>query len=63
MTGEEACLRQALWNIYGILGFDQDGMQTAPRPGTYTPDLPELVVEAAKEFRADYDAMLKSNWL
>jgi hypothetical protein len=50
--------RQALWDIYGILGFDQDGDKT-PDALAY-PGLIELVVEAAKEARRDYDEALKS---
>lgn len=47
--------RQALWDIYGILGFDRDGAKEAPGPGVYTPDLPKLVVDAAREHRAFND--------
>lgn len=45
--------RQALWDIYGILGFDQDGDKT---PDTLVhPPLIQLVKEAAEQFRKDYD--------
>ena len=53
-AGEEVeRLRQALWDIYGILGFDQDGDRT-PHALVH-PDLVTLVVEAAKEYRAQQD--------
>lgn len=42
--------RQALWDIYGILGFDQDG---DPTPAAIANDLAAMVVEAAREYRAD----------
>lgn len=46
--------RQALWDIYGILGFDQDG---DPTPIALKSDLAKLVVDAAREFRADFDSL------
>ena len=49
--------RQALWDIYGILGFDTDGDKT-PDALKYPP-LTELVVNAAKESRQDYDNLLQ----
>lgn len=42
--------RQALWDIYEILGFDTDG---DPTPAAVASDLCKLVVDAAREFRAD----------
>lgn len=48
--------RQALWDIYGILGFDQDGDPTPD--ALVAPPLIEVVVNAAKEFRAEYDELL-----
>lgn len=51
---EIAKLRQALWDVYAILGFDTDGNDT---PFTKTDDdLMRLVVDAAREHRQDYDA-------
>lgn len=46
-------LRQALWDIYGILGFDQDGDET-PRALSF-PALETLVRDAAREYRADVE--------
>lgn len=46
--------RQALWDVYGILGFDQDGDPTPAAVG----DLGEMVRRAAREFRQDYDTAL-----
>ena len=56
---EIARLRQALWDIYGILGFDTDG---DPTPAALVTDIVPLVVNAAKEFRQDHDA-LNADWL
>lgn len=47
--------RQALWDIYAILGADTDGDTT---PDAVDGDLIALVVEMAQEFRADYDQAL-----
>ena len=54
LVAEVLRLRQAIWDAYGALGFDQDGLSTPPG-GTST-DLAELIVSAAKEHREDYDA-------
>lgn len=45
---------QALWDVYGALGFDQDGDKT---PGAMR-DLENVVRSAAEEFRRDYDSLL-----
>lgn len=42
--------QQALWDIYGILGFDQDGDREP-----HCDDLIGVVLSAAIEFRQDYD--------
>jgi hypothetical protein len=44
-------LRQALWDAYGTLGFDQDGDQT---PAAVR-DLPNVVRRAAAESVRDYE--------
>lgn len=44
--------QQALWDVYGILGFDQDGDKTPPK---VTPPLETVVKNAAQEFRKDSD--------
>lgn len=49
-------LRQALWEIYGILGYDTDGDKSPDH--LIFPTLEKLVVDAAKEFRAEYDELL-----
>ncbi len=49
-------LRQALWEIYGILGFDTDG---DPTPIALVGDIAALVVDAAKEHRKEYDDLLQ----
>lgn len=59
MAEEIMRLRQALWDIYGVLGFDQDGQTEAPMPGRITPDITEVVLSAAKEHRKDYDDLLR----
>lgn len=56
MSDELARLRQAIWDAYRIMGFDTDGVVTVPAR-TY-PSLDKLIVDAATEFRADYDAAL-----
>lgn len=50
-------LRQIIWDIYGILGYDQDGYEKAPQPGTMNPDVPELVLAAVKEYRKEHDQL------
>lgn len=47
--------RQALWDIYRILGFDTDGDAT---PAAVVCDLGTMVVEAAKEHRAEHDELI-----
>jgi hypothetical protein len=49
-------LRQGLWDVYAALGCDTDG---DPTPVALVSDIVELVVNAAKEARRDYDAALK----
>jgi len=44
-------LRQALWDIYGILGYDTDGMPTPD--ALVSPQLTQLVIDAARELRAE----------
>jgi hypothetical protein len=51
LAGQVDELRQALWDVYAILGFDTDGNAT-PRSVV---DLPNVVRRAAEEARADYD--------
>ena len=51
---DHAGLRQALWDIYAILGFDTDGDPTPAAVG----HLADVVVGAAREFRSDYDDLL-----
>ena len=60
--------QQAMWDIYGILGFDQDGDKTpaatlagARLVGERSPDdaLIDLLIRSAKEFRKDYDEAIK----
>ena len=46
-------LRQAVWDAYGVLGFDQDGDAT-PDHLAY-PALPDFVRQFATEMRKDYD--------
>jgi hypothetical protein len=53
VAAETKAHRQALWDIYGILGFDQDGNKEP-----HVSDLIGCVVRAATEFRADYDDLL-----
>lgn len=43
---------QALWDVYTVLGFDTDGNAEPHSSGR---DLVQTVVDAAGEFRADYD--------
>jgi hypothetical protein len=45
-------VRQGLWDVYRILGFDTDGNDT---PASKGDRLVGLVVEAAQEARADWD--------
>lgn len=47
-------LRQALWDVYAALGFDTDGDRTPAA----VKNLRQLVVDAAKTFRQDYDQAL-----
>ena len=47
-------LEQALWDIYGILGYDQDG---DPTPAACKEGLIKLVVESAEEFRQEADEL------
>ncbi len=47
-------LRQALWDVYEALGFDTDGAR-APAP---IKNLRRVVLDAAKQFRRDYDQAL-----
>lgn len=54
LHAEVDTLRQALWDVYGALGFDQDGDATP----TGVQDLPGVVLRAAREFARDYDAAL-----
>lgn len=54
-THEEAeidRLRQGLWDVYRILGFDTDG---DPTPSGLVTDIVKVVTEAATEARKDYD--------
>jgi hypothetical protein len=52
-------LLQALWDVYGILGFDQDGDAT---PAAVKGDLADLVRNAAREARRDYDEALQETY-
>ena len=56
LADEVGRLRQGLWDVYRILGFDTDGQ---PTPVCITSDIVKLVVDAAQEAREDYDAALK----
>lgn len=47
-------LRQALWDVYEILGFDTDGDKTPAAQMR----LRKIVIDAAREFRKDYDEAL-----
>lgn len=49
--------RQALWDVYRVLGFDTDGNET---PRAVVSDLCKLVVDAAAEYRSEseFDAAL-----
>jgi hypothetical protein len=47
-------LRQALWDAYEALGFDTDGDRTPAA----VHDLRRVVLNAAREFRQDYEAAL-----
>jgi len=51
---ERENLRQALWDVYGILGFDQDGDRT---PAACV-DLIGTVVTAAKLERTEFECLL-----
>lgn len=55
-SDEIAPLRQAIWDAYGILGFDRDGDPT-PDALVY-PSLGDLIRQAATEQRKDYDDAL-----
>lgn len=48
--------RQALWDVYGILGFDQDGDKTPD--ALVHPPLEDVVRDAAREFREQADEAL-----
>ena len=48
--------RQAIWDALGHLGYDRDGDST-PAAFVYPP-LTEVIVDVAKEFRAEYDELL-----
>lgn len=50
-------LRQALWGVYAILGFDTNGDAT---PDALVSDIAKLVTDAAKSFRAEYDEAIAS---
>ena len=50
-------LRQALWVVYAILGFDTNGDAT---PDALVSDIAKLVTDAAKSFRAEYDEAIAS---
>lgn len=56
LLAEVERLRQGIWDAYRILGFDTDGDAT---PATLTSDIVALIVGAATEHRADYDAALQ----
>ena len=46
-------LKQAVWDAYGILGFDQDGQ---PTPAALThPPMPDFVRQFATEARKEID--------
>lgn len=49
-------LRQGIWDAYAELGFDTDGSAT---PDALVSDIVTLIVEAAKEFRKDYDTAIQ----
>lgn len=51
------CLRQALWDVFRILGGDTDG---DPTPAAVTGDLCAWVIDVAREHREDYDELLAS---
>lgn len=49
-------LRQGIWEAYAALGFDTDGQAT---PEALVSDIVALIVNAAMEFRKDYDEALQ----
>jgi hypothetical protein len=51
---DSGALRQTLWDIYEILGFDTDGARTPA--GVH--DLRRVVLDAAHEFRKDHDELI-----
>lgn len=51
-------MRAAFFVICLEAGQDLDGMLEPPPPGVFTPDLPELAVQAVKELREVYDECL-----
>lgn len=52
-------LAQAVWDAYLILGFDGDG-NTTPMGDEHS--LALLIVDAAREVRADYDEACEAAW-
>jgi hypothetical protein len=53
--------RNLFWQIYVLTGSDPDMDNPdgpCPPAGVYTPDLPELALDAVRELRQDYDAAL-----
>lgn len=46
-------MREAIWEMVAIMGFDQDG---ATHLNLVSPHIAEYGIEAAKTFRADYEA-------
>jgi hypothetical protein len=54
-------LREILWKIYLLTGADTDGDTSCPRPGVYSPDIPELALRQMQEFRDEYDALLRGD--
>ena len=56
VLAERAALRQAVWDAYGILGFDQDGDATPD--ALAHPPLPDFLRQFAAEARLDADEAL-----
>jgi hypothetical protein len=48
-------LRQALWDVYRILGFDTDGDEQPPPDSAISPRLIDLVTAAAHEYREQHE--------
>lgn len=59
LRAEIARLRQGLWDVYAILGFDTDGDKT---PESLASDIVKLVVDAAREHVAELEERKMDSW-